>query len=525
MTATIREACAAAGALLLVCSAAPLAQMPMPGAEPLRSLSRGDVTTESPTEHTLLLLALADGADASTTIRPFDAKTRARLFAAVDTAATRMLMWTPVAGSVWFNSTRPRFDRDGAVWQGRGMTAAVAGGLEAHYSVLHVALRPIAFATQNRPYTPLSDRPLTANDFRQPFTFTGPYIDLPYRFGPNTLARLDPGESFVTAEAGPLSAGFSTASQHWGPANFYPLVMGVEAPGYPRAFVQVTALPLGIGRGSLNWSLGRLESSGFAQLAPGRRSRALPAVVATFQPAGLPGVEIGGTRVMQQRWTSESASMETALEPFGAIFKNSVRANAPETNQLASVFVRIAPPRAGIEVYGELLRDDHNVTVVDLFGEPDHESAYVVGLRRAWRNAQGAVRAVTVETANGRISHLQRVRPQASMYIHTAITEGHTNRGQLLGSSAVFGGGGTTVSYESVQESRSFGVEGSVRRSVQNWEGGTWNGRVSGFAELRVRTTRIVRDRPLGWSVGLDHGFGFERGTNLTLQQTFDRLF
>ncbi len=44
-------------------------------------------------------------------------------------------------------------------------------------------------------------------------------------------------------------------------------------------------------------------------------------------------------------------------------------------------------------------------------GEPDHASAYMLGLRRVWRR-ESDVRAVTAEHANGRIAHLVRVRPQ-----------------------------------------------------------------------------------------------------------------
>ena len=503
------------------------AQQPDHGAQPLGLLRSQNITADSPTEYTLLLLNLLSTSAIPTAIHPFSGPERASLLSAaaaassaVDVCPSHSFEWSLPLVSAWINTNRGRQDRDGAVWQGRGLTAALTGGFVFERRFLSAAVRPIAFGTQNLAYTPLAGAGPAPADFSFPDPAISPYIDLPYRFGARPYGRIEPGESWIRVGAPFLSGGFTTASQHWGPAVIYPLVMGTEGAGYPRVFIE-TSVPLGIGRAKANWSVGRLESSGFTQLAPGERSRIAPALVGTFEPAGFPGLEVGAARMFHQRWSRTAATLSTAMEPFSVLYKTQAGELAAETNQMASIFARLAPPGGGVEVYGELYREDHSANFRDLVGEPDHASAYSVGLRRAWLVEGGVIRAFTLEGANGRISHIQRVRDQAPVYIHTALTEGHTFLGQPLGSSAAIGGGGVTAIVEQIEAQRSYSAEASLRRSVQRYEGGTWNGRLSGFYGLSLSRKEIDKNRTGSWSIGADYGFGFERGVNLTLERSF----
>ena len=101
------------------------------------------------------------------------------------------------------------------------------------------------------------------------------------------------------------------------------------------------------------------------------------------------------------------------LLPFTGLLKASNptgETSSKDYNQVASVFARVAPRGAGIEAYGELYREDHNVDFRDLVGEPDHQSAYTLGVRRAWLRADSVLSAFTFEVQNSRVSHLVRVR-------------------------------------------------------------------------------------------------------------------
>jgi hypothetical protein len=339
---------------------------------------------------------------------------------------------------------------------------------------------------------------------------------MPYRFGPGTYGRTDPGESFIRLQAPFVAAGFTTTTQWWGPAHFYPLQIGAEAGGYPRLFLETSAVPLFIGRLKAHYSIGREETSGFLALETGRRSRLIPAFVATLTPAWLPGLEIGATRVFHVRWHREELTLGTAMLPFKGIFKASDATGetfARDLNQTATVFARVAPPGAGVEIYGEFYREDHSVNTRDFIGEPDHASAYTVGMRRAWRQGRG-VNAWTFEVANARISHLVRVRIQGPMYIHTAVREGHTHRGQALGSSSVPGGGAMSFGLESLKATSSWFVIGDVERTVIPTDYAT-TGRQSGYYGVRAGRTYGEPNRALSIQIGLQQGFGLERGRNL----------
>jgi hypothetical protein len=123
---------------------------------------------------------------------------------------------------------------------------------------------------------------------------------------------------------------------------------------------------------------------------------------------------------------------------------------------------------------------------------------------------------VTLETVNGRMSHLSRVRPEPPVYIHTGITEGHTYLGQPLGSYAAFGGGGYTVGYDIVGLRRSRLFEAEVRSIAQTDEGGTLFGK--GTSLLRVRATEW-RDRgkmSFGASLGGSLSMGTLPANNVT---------
>ena len=427
------------------------------------------------------------------------------------------LRWSRPFGAAWVNTARANPDRDGAVWQGRGATAAASGGFTYERSVFRVAIRPLGFVTQNLEYEPSRIVDMPAGDFRDPYL--GHSLDMPYRFGPGVYGRVEPGESWALIESKYVGGGFSTASQRWGPSHYYPLVLGVEAGGFPRIEARLNSIPVGVGTFSALWSVGRLESSTYFTDPPGSRSRVMPALVAAFRPRWLEGFEIGGARVFHVRWRAEDISLDTFTLPFRGLLKSSDatgESSGREYNQLASVFLRIAPPTLGAELYGELYREDHNWDLRDLIGEPDHASAYALGLRRAWAPAAGVLRSVTLEIVNGRISHMARLRGEAPIYIHGSAGLGHTSRGQTLGSVAALGGAALTVAFDQIGEVASTTWQAEVRNVAQDQEGGTYQGRLASVFSARVNRM-FGRNRMVsGWGASLEQGTGFAKHLNVS---------
>jgi hypothetical protein len=101
-----------------------------------------------------------------------------------------------------------------------------------------------------------------------------------------------------------------------------------------------------------------------------------------------------------------------------------------------------------VEFYVEYGREDHNWDVRGLMQEPDHDAAYLLGIQKTWRRSASRFFVVRAELLNSRISHLQQAAPQAPWYIHSVTRQGHTHRGQVLGSAGGLGGGAAVLAAE-----------------------------------------------------------------------------
>lgn len=360
----------------------------------------------------------------------------------------------PARTRAWYNSAFPFAANDGAVWAGRGATAAVEAGVAVRAGPLSLALRPVAFAAENRAF----DVRGNGKDGERAYAdgLRPDVIDLPQRFGPDPYARVDPGESYLRLDAGPVAAGISTATQVWGPGSEYPILLSSAGPGFPHVFVG-TSRPadLWVARVHGRVVYGRLDQSAYSPVRDGSaRRRFMSGVVGVVQPRGMPGLELGGGRFFHTPWPEDGLSAASFRTPFQGLLKRSLDLD-PEgnpgddrSNQLATFFFRWATTRAGAEVYGEYFREDHNFDLRDLLLEPDHSAAYMLGIRRAWRPSPERMVTLRAEAMNARLSHLARVRTQSPKMIHTGTLQGHTQLGQPLGGRAVYGGAGTIVALD-----------------------------------------------------------------------------
>jgi hypothetical protein len=96
---------------------------------------------------------------------------------------------------------------------------------------------------------------------------------------------------------------------------------------------------------------------------------------------------------------------------------------------------------------------------------------------------------LTLESLNARLSHLARVRSQSATYVHEDISEGHTERGKLLGSPAAFGGSGFVAAFARYTTSGEWHAAFRAERAAQNNEGGRWNGKHVGANTLEASHT------------------------------------
>jgi hypothetical protein len=367
-----------------------------------------------------------------------------------------------------WNSAFPYGRNDGAVWAGRGVTARGSAGAAARFGALSVRVEPVAFWAQN------ADFALAPHAGAQPFADPGTPVstDVPQRFGDGAYARVDPGESYVRLDVGPVAVGAGTESQHWGPAVDQPLVLGPNAPGFVHAFAGTSRpLKVGIGRvhGRVVW--GRLEQSAWSPAPDSAADRFMAGLTAVFLPWGLDGLEVGINRFFHIPWNGGPDAGDF-IRPLETFLKSGLPGENGEgqggENQLVSAFARWVLPRAGAEIYGEYARDDHSWNLVDVLVEPDHSAAWMLGGSRAWRRG-GSLLSLRAEWVNAQQSHLLTVRSQGRLYRNGTLRQGHTHRGQLLGSPAGFGGGGSVVALEAFTPRGRWSVDWTRTRIRDNW--------------------------------------------------------
>ena len=323
-----------------------------------------------------------------------------------------------------YNSAYPRDRNNGVLWSGRGTSSAFSAGFFARASIVSAAVAPVFTWSANAAF------PLATSLVG---TYGAPWmsgIDWPQRFGDRAYDRVDLGASYVRIDASGLAIGVSNENLWWGPQRVWPLIMSNSAPGFPHVFVG-TSRPVDIGIGHIEGEVlwGRLAESEVFDTDATNDRRLFAGAVLGFEPRGLDGFTIGFTRAYH------------AIEPPGGFtFTEALRAsytkigvNAGRDNNLLSIFARWAMTPAGFEVYGEWGRDDHWSNARDLLGELDHSQAYALGLQQVIARASEWYRVYAELVHLESAMTLRGGRGIVTFYTNTAVTQGHTQRGQLLG--------------------------------------------------------------------------------------------
>ena len=354
--------------------------------------------------------------------------------------------------SLVFNSSFPYGTNDGVLWAGKGVTSSLQAGVAAWWGPVSLTLSPIAFQSQNDAFelkdTGLSG-PLRFADPRNPKN-----IDKPQRFGDGRYGRVDLGESTLRIEASGITFGASTATQQWGSAMQFPLIMGGNAPGFSHVFLgSANPFSIGIGRLHARAIWGRLEESDYTERSGAAKSRFGTGMVLSFSPRGTTGLELGVSRFFHMPWREGGPNLEDLMRiiELSSTQENAfgIQGNRLGENQLVSVFGRWTFQASGFEVYFEYVRDDFWDNFADLLGEPEHDAGYVLGFQKAWEPDSGHVMRFTAEVLNARKGQVRELRFQSDLYWHAGVDQGHTNRGQILGSPAAYGGSGFILAIDS----------------------------------------------------------------------------
>lgn len=345
-----------------------------------------------------------------------------------------LLTVLPVRARVVSNSAYPRSVNDGALWAGRGWGALASGGVRLRWGIVSAAIAPEYTEQRNRPFEIREVNTRDLSSYSYPYRPGG--IDWPQRFGEDPIRATLAGQSYLRVDAFGLAVGVSNENLWWGPAQRYPLLMSNNAPGFPHVFMG-TGRPIDIRIGTLEFeaSWGRLEESQTFDSNPENDRRLFAGLVVGFSPKWLPGLSIGAARSFVSYY-DHLTEVERLMSAYHEVRNNPAgRGNIHADNQLLSLFGRWAVPAAGLEVYGEVAREDHWADFQHLIAAPDMSQAYMLGFQQVVPARGGLVRItgelVQLEDAHV-IYHAYRHGP-VRYYTHSQIVQGYTHRGQLLG--------------------------------------------------------------------------------------------
>lgn len=410
----------------------------------------------------------------------------------------------PVRSFTVYNSAYPNDRNNGSLWAGRGFSTQASAGVAFRWGPFSAAVAPELNAMENAPYR-LPDTGLEPVDRGRPGVseFRYPWqvgIDWPLRFGDDGYTTLRAGQSHARLDLVGLAAGISNENLWRGPARRYPIVMSNTAGGFPHLFLR-SSDPLDVGIGTLEFEAlwGLLDESDHFDANPDNDERIVNSGTLTFSPDFAPGLFVGFQTLYQ------NTRPEGGL-PFGEHFEfltlptSSEGGASNEGNALGSVFFRWVLPESGFEVYGEWAREDFSADVRDFLDEPDHAQAYTLGLQKVWTGGDTWVRFAAELTNNrmdlvgfaesslggGRSGDL---RGPATFFVHGRVSQGHTQRGQLLGT---FVGPGSNAQHLAVDLFGDWGSAGAFLERIRRDDDAYFEEGLSTFAAFRGHDTELL---------------------------------
>lgn len=345
------------------------------------------------------------------------------------------------------NSELPHGQNDGALWAGKGYNVRALMGVAAAFGPVRLVLMPEFVSSSNYANTldPTDLRfsrplPSTRSPFSSPWNVVPYSIDLPYRFGDESIQKIHPGQSSITVSAGPIEVGAGTENEWWGPAQRNPLILSDNAAGFAHAFLRTgrpLATPVGLIEG--RWIVGGLKESSWFNNDPDDNTRSLSAFALTWRQRPTSGLTLGIQRSVFAPVDGYGGAFGDAFRFLGGVgHPNALPATdstiTPGPDQLFSVYAHWVLPRYGLESYIEWGRADFPSSLNEMLTEPNHSRGYTTGLQWVGKRADSSPRVrLQAEFTNLEQSGTYRFRPNGSWYTSRAVVQGYTNQGQSLG--------------------------------------------------------------------------------------------
>ena len=328
-----------------------------------------------------------------------------------------------------FHSDYARSYNDGAVWQGKGLTTQLQGGITGKYGKIRYTFAPIVFWSQNQPFELAENTDSDLNQYGYQFNPRGS-IDYVQRFGPDSFYDFHFGQSEIRAVFNWFTVGLSTQNIVMGPAQRNPIVLGNTGGMIPHVDAG-TDKPLNtsIGKfeGKIYW--GRMNESDYNNPISTNPAQYFTALSVAYSPKWIEGFSLGANRVFYKTWGDFS---------FQDYISSIIRYNSPddvavgndELDQTASLTMRWVFREVGFETYLEFAKNDFGGNVFR--SEPEHARAITLGFIKLLDYQDFNIMLNYEHTTLGQPKNFL-YRRYNRYYSHNIVRNGYTHRGQLLG--------------------------------------------------------------------------------------------
>jgi hypothetical protein len=271
---------------------------------------------------------------------------------------------------------------------------------------------------------------------------------------------LSTGQSALRLHLGPLPFSISLSSENiwWGPGVFNSLMMSNNAPGFNHVRLHTNRpwkTPIGVFefqvvsgylKSRSNFPFENINLNTFESIygrSPSNEQRLFSGLNLAYSPVFFKTLSIGLNRMFQlyERDIPTSGSFIDKYAPVlaSAFFKNKTEGgtglleDAKNRDQLINIFARLRFPSLHAEIYGEYGWNDYKYNLRDLTLNPDHASAYLLGLRKVFPLSTYRRMTVEAELTQMAPTNSDLARPAGNWYVHWQVNEGYTHYNQIIG--------------------------------------------------------------------------------------------
>lgn len=361
----------------------------------------------------------------------------------------------PLTWQQQYNSDHPYGWNDGAMIPAKGYQTMVSGGFFAKFGPLSIQLRPEFVYAANPAFNGFASGH-SGQDLINYYAYHN-LIDWPEHYGNGSYNKAFWGQSSVRITLGPVSFGISNENVWWGPGIRNALILSNNAPGFKHITLNtVRPIKTYIGYFEGQVLAGRLDHSGYPPLlitsladgtnllVPKRDDwRYFTGFNINYHPKWVPGLTLGLTRTFDAY--EEDVKGFSGYVPFFISYQKvlaGINGDPFPRDQYTSVYSRWLFTKAQAEVYFEYSLNDNSYNLRDFIGSPDHSRAYLFGLRKILPFSSYKNQHILFSAEITQLSQTpdRIVRDASGYYIHSGVTDGHTNQGQILGAGTGSGG-------------------------------------------------------------------------------------